>query len=294
MDGSRITTAYDSLGRRTTVQHAVGTTTLAYDPRNLLVGRTDPGAIVQAYTWDGARRRISVKDPDAALQTYVYDSVGNLAKFTDNANSVTTLQYDALSRNTTVIFGEGSKRTIKYDAVGQITAIAEQTSVGADLMRTSFTYDAVGNRKSAQRNTGMLSTYTMDAKNRLTKEETSIESAHTYDYSYNAVDDLLNSTESGSLVQFTVDAASRLITSVSGSVTTTYSFDLNGNMIGVQDSLGQTTMVYDKENRLTLHQSPTGSVATYAYGLDGLKTTENVDGVLTTIVWDGSDYLAEG
>ena len=54
---------------------------------------------------------------------------------------------------------------------------------------------------------------------------------------------------------------------------------------------GIITMLYEKENRLIVHQSPSSSIATYAYGLDGLKAVEEVDGTFTTIVWDGSDYL---
>ena len=137
----------------------------------------------------------------------------------------------------------------------------------------------------------MLSTYTMDAKNRLTKDVTTVENAHTYDYTYNGSDDLLSSTESGSLVQFLVDASNRLVTSVSGGLTTTYTFDLNGNLTSAQDNTGITTMSYEKENRLSVHQSASASVATYQYGLDGLKAIENVDGAITTLVWDGSDYL---
>ena len=88
-----------------------------------------------------------------------------------------------------------------------------------------------------------------------------------------------------------VDAAGRLVTSVSGGVTTTYSFGANGNLETISDGTGVTTMQYDKESRLIVHQSSAGSVASYAYGLDGLKGTEQVDGVMTTLVWDGKDYL---
>lgn len=52
------------------------------------------------------------------------------------------------------------------------------------------------------------------------------------------------------------------------------------------------TMIYDKENRLSIHEEGS-SVATYTYGGDGLKRLELVDGSLTTLVWDGDDYLGE-
>ena len=34
-----------------------------------------------------------------------------------------------------------------------------------------------------------------------------------------------------------------------------------------------------------------GSVATYLYDPDNLKRTENVNGAVTTILWNGPDYL---
>ena len=49
-------------------------------------------------------------------------------------------------------------------------------------------------------------------------------------------------------------------------------------------------MSYDKENRLKVHQSGS-STATYTCDGDGMKRLEPVDGVRTTLVWDGTDYL---
>ncbi len=60
----------------------------------------------------------------------------------------------------------------------------------------------------------------------------------------------------------------------------------------VQDPAAITTMTYDFENRLTNRQN-LASVATYAYSGDNLKRTELVEGVMTTLVWDGSDYLKQ-
>lgn len=51
-------------------------------------------------------------------------------------------------------------------------------------------------------------------------------------------------------------------------------------------------MINDNENRLNVHQDGS-SVATYTYGGDGLKRLELVDGALTTLVWDGDDYVGE-
>ncbi len=49
-------------------------------------------------------------------------------------------------------------------------------------------------------------------------------------------------------------------------------------------------MAYDKENRMSLHQQ-SGSTATYMYAADNMKRVENVDGSVTTLIWDGFNYL---
>jgi hypothetical protein len=50
-----------------------------------------------------------------------------------------------------------------------------------------------------------------------------------------------------------------------------------------------TTMSYDKENRMAVFQDAT--LNTYTYDSDGFKKVENVGGSLSTIIWDGTDYL---
>jgi uncharacterized protein RhaS with RHS repeats len=89
---------------------------------------------------------------------------------------------------------------------------------------------------------------------------------------------------------------------------TTYSYDANGNLHVVKDLAGWTTMTYDKENRLIRHDRmtyvpPPGQNtawrAVYSYDGDGLKRTESSYSFspfhppvpITTLVWDGSDYL---
>ncbi|MHB8638023.1 MAG: hypothetical protein ACYC96_16310 [Fimbriimonadaceae bacterium] len=53
-----------------------------------------------------------------------------------------------------------------------------------------------------------------------------------------------------------------------------------------------TAMPYDLENRLANHHQM-GSVVTFLYSADNLKRVKNIDGAVTTLVWDGRSYLEE-
>jgi hypothetical protein len=51
-------------------------------------------------------------------------------------------------------------------------------------------------------------------------------------------------------------------------------------------------MAYDKENRMK-EIFEDALAHTFSYDGDGYKRTENKNGTVTTIVWDGTDYLGE-
>jgi hypothetical protein len=55
---------------------------------------------------------------------------------------------------------------------------------------------------------------------------------------------------------------------------------------------GTITMVYDKENRMVVHNL-NGTLTTSTYSADGLKRAEITSAGTTTLVWDGTDYLQE-
>jgi YD repeat-containing protein len=231
---------------------------------------------------------MTLTDPDGGVRTYTYHPDGQTSLYQRTDGNIISLQYDQAGQQTTMTYPSGYKRLTTFDAAGQILIRAGLDAVNADLYRFTYTYDPAGNRKSIGDANGSDTTYTYDAKDRLTKDETSGTNAHIYNYRYDGNDNRLTSDESGTLTSYTYDADSRLVTSVAGDLTTTYIYDVNGNLSLVDEPTGSTSMVYDSENRLTRHVSG-GSTATYLYMADGLKRIENKNSVLTTLVWDGSD-----
>ena len=67
-----------------------------------------------------------------------------------------------------------------------------------------------------------------------------------------------------------------------------------GRRIGENAAGSLTAYQYDNENRLTSIRFPDGTRSTYTYAGDGLRRTAfEAGGTLTTMVWDGDDYLGE-
>ena len=163
---------------------------------------------------------------------------------------------------------------------------------GTDIQRFTYAYDPAGNRNQIEDLNGSQTDYTYDAKGRLTRDQTTGTNAHDYPYAYDSRDNRLASGETSPVTSFAYDPANRLVTAVSGSGTTTYLYDANGNLTNVADPPNVlTTMAYDKENRLREH-SQNADVNTFLYDGHGLKRVE-VGVTRVTLVWDGSDYLQE-
>lgn len=93
------------------------------------------------------------------------------------------------------------------------------------------------------------------------------------------------------------DAAQRILTAMDGPTPVTYTFDNNGNMTLENRNGAQTQSVYDRSNRLKAAVTNLGdSRTTMLYDGDGLRRVKQLTNhglVVTTYVWDGSDYLGE-
>ncbi|ARU41494.1 hypothetical protein CCB80_10255 [Armatimonadetes bacterium Uphvl-Ar1] len=56
----------------------------------------------------------------------------------------------------------------------------------------------------------------------------------------------------------------------------------------------ESTFVYDQDNKMTAIVHPDMTRTTYTYGADGLRRlTLTPSGAVTTVIYDGSDYLKE-
>ena len=94
----------------------------------------------------------------------------------------------------------------------------------------------------------------------------------------------------------TYDAFNRIVTSLrGGSILTTFTYDNNGNPTLENIAGNPQSYTYDKENRLTkVVWAGDTATSTYTYAADGLRRSKQETGTaLTTMIWDGDDYLGE-
>lgn len=260
---------------------------MAINPRKLLrswQARTDAR---------GPNRRSSVVDPDGGRRTYTYDGDGRVIALRDPSNRLTTISYDLAGRKTGVRYASGVRTGYGLDAVGQILTLISDDAGSTTYNRFTYTYDAIGNRDTVRDLNGSVTTYTYDAKNRLTRDLTSVTNAHDYTYTYDGNDNRLTSSETGVVTQYAYDAANRLVTSVASGQTTSYSYNNWGALSLTLNPDGtRVTQTSDLDGKL-LVQSDTSGVTTMGYAADGLMRFEHKPASRTTLIWDGSDYLGE-
>jgi RHS repeat-associated protein len=264
LTGRQVTTAYNSIGLRTSVTTSDGVTVLyEYDDFDLLKRVKRNGTTEVTYTRDGAGQVSRTDYGNGTFTTYTRDGAGRVQvqEFRDATNTL-------LSRITNTRDGSGLV-TVKREV------IRRPDGTSSDLF-THYTYD-----------NGL----------RMTREEirasddTTIMSARTFTY-----DDVGNrltmAFDGGATTTYAYSTSYRLDAETTGGSSITYVYDANGNLL-TETFGGQTvTYGYDRESRLTSLDSPTDS-ADYILSWDGRRLAKNVNGVVTEYLHDGLNTIAE-
>jgi RHS repeat-associated protein len=204
----------------------------------------------------------SSTDADKHKTTYEYDEKGNLKKITPPTGSAigaTTITVDADSRPHVITDGAGHIETLTYNNDNQVTEIAY---TGTGTARTvKYEYDADGNIIKRVDPTGTTK-YTVDALNRVTKEELPGSLSNSYEY----------------------DAASNMTAFTDGGGTTSYKYNGLNELESMTEpgASKATTFAYDNDHRLTKITYPSGASENYklepATGRPETITAEGVTG----------------
>jgi len=296
---TEISTGYDLLGRRTTVDDPAGHRAYTYDLNGNMTATATPQGTV-TYTHDLAGRRLTMTTPPtigpgSGTTSYAYDLAGRIHTITPPGQSAVTITHRADGTPTSMARPNGVTTSYGYDTAGRQTSIQHNGPTGL-IAQFDYTLDANGNRTAVTMLTPSSTkteTYVQDAANRLT-DYTAPEGTATH-LDYDAAGNRVTRTRGAETLQYGYDSANQLRYSTtntdrdgeSGQIILSPDdprgqFDANGNMT----AWGNDTYTYDANNQLTA-ATINGIDHTYTYDSDGNRT--NVDGAPQ--LWDQAASL---
>ena len=264
--------------------------TFAYTPDGLLASKTRSGGadgqnLTTRYTYDLWSRPIGVATPTGTMG-YEYDVAGNI---TGVALPSATLhyEYDALNRMQAVVHPDGSRTTYGYNAVGNR---ATRTLPGG--VTTTFGYDAANRLIDVNNPIGASFHYTLDGSGkRLTATSSTLgTTTYGYDslgrlvseqgagsaagYGYDRVGNRTSKTINGMTVGYTYNANDQMLSEGAK----TFDYDANGNTI----SADGMSLSYDFEDHLIGTGGGQAGATTYTYDADGNRIRRMANEQVTT------------
>jgi len=286
--GDPTTRAYDPLGRLTSSTNAVNeTTVLTYTATRLAQVRTPAGNLT-SYGYDAAGRRTGVTDPIGTLTRFGLDAVGNTTALTvpldtQGASSVEVRTYDGLNQLVTAIVGgtgeltatAAQTTTYSYDHDGNLVQaqapngdVTYRTYDYADQPRAVTVYPSGALAPVTNAPPAASQTFALDPAGHLTDQLDFTQRDHSY----------------------TLDGAGRTtqrVDSYSGqtltAITTTVGYDPNGNVRALSrqaDGVSGTqssTATYNALDWLTSQDDGQGAT-TYGYDAAGRPRTQSLLG----------------
>jgi RHS repeat-associated protein len=230
-----------------------------------------PVTSVVQYSYDGAGRLTQVTYPDGTHERLGYDPAGrvNFYSLPDNTNNHPG--YDGAGNETQLQLGSGGEQTWSYDAAGRLTGTTLQLG-GSTAFSQTATLDNAGERIALSDSWGQTS-YGYDQDGRLTSAgyPDGSSEADQYDAAGNRTVITATVGLSTTITANSYDQADELtgsVSSIGGSqpLTTTYTYDGNGNQIGSVGPTGTITDTYNLRNDLVGVQGPATNVS---YVVDG-------------------------
>jgi len=215
--------------------------------------------------------------------SFDYDGLARLTRTTNPDGSTMTRQY--LGRKTCIV-DEGGHRTCQtVDGLGRLVLVEEEN--GAEVYRTTYSYDPLNNLLQTTDNAGNVSTMSYDTLGR--KVAMHDPDMGNWTYAYDANGNLTRQTDAkGQMINFAYDDLNRLILKDYPTGTdVVYTYDAAdvpngiGRLTRVSDSAGTTAFEYDALGRATKEQKTVDGVSYVV-----LKSYDAL-GRLTRLVYPG-------
>ena len=289
---------YDYAGNRVTMTDGSSTTYYKYDDLNRLIEEqklTDGTTKEYTYDANGNRKsfKLTVCGNEQMNVTYTYNKLNQLEYVYYGGTQVAYYQYDKNGNRKTLITG-GITTSYLYNKANLLTSLTNQKG-STILSQFNYTYYYNGNLANETQSGMPQKSYVYDGLGRL-KSET--QNGTTVTYTFDDYHNRYIMNVSGAnpySVTYKYDKNNRLETetkTAGGIITITdYDYDDNGNLLKKNDGT-ETTYQYDGFNRLINIQTPTSTIS-YNYNGDGLRTSKNINGNISSQIWDGQNIVME-
>jgi RHS repeat-associated protein len=292
-DSTEVDYVYDLVSRIQSVNDPTGTYGFTYDNMNRLTGTTTNYSflarqITTSISYDKASNRTGFIDPESGSTAYVYDTLNRLQTLTPPAafgSGSFGFGYDLLSRRTSLTRPNNVTTNYGYDNLSRLTSALHQLS-GSTIDGATYTPDNAGNRTSkTDKRTNVTSNYGYDAIYELTGVTQGTTTTESYAY-----DPVGNRLSSLGVSPYVYNSSNELTSKPSF----TYTYDLNGNMLTNVTGSNTTTYTWDFENRMASATLPgTGGTVSFKYDPFGRRIYKSSSSAISIYAYDRANLVEE-
>ncbi|HYR28396.1 MAG TPA: DUF6531 domain-containing protein, partial [Thermoanaerobaculia bacterium] len=284
---------------------------------HLAATRNAAGHITRYETYDAFGNVTRAVDPNGVATEMTYDVLGRLAtskiKGVAGCNAtkdplcgvdlIGTSTYQPAAGPLHIEQRPGGGVTVyTYDARGRVKTVSRGPSASDLREQIETTYDALTGRKTAERTrayeggtwvekTSQSYTYTSEGELETVVHADQTSVAYTYDAA-GRMAAVRDENHASPNTEYAYDAAGRMKTVkqklASGWTTTSYAYDLHGNLASVTDPNGNVTAyAYDDFGQMIRQESPVTGTTRYDYDEAGnLVTSADANGMSTERTYD--------
>ena len=147
-DAKSVSYLYNGTGELVEMNDWNGTTSFSRDLLNRIIKVTDHDGRTVEYGWDAVGNKTVQGYPDGSQVDYYYDAENQIVEVADFDGGITKYEYDANGNKTFKEYPNYETAYYFYDACDQIIEMDEYDLGGKKLFKTTYSWDAEGNRLS--------------------------------------------------------------------------------------------------------------------------------------------------